>query len=205
MDDKVQELLSLDVDDVVERGKISKRKHRKRTAIITIICIAVVAVGYLPLTYQIGVFLANDQKFDKSYDFFLKLGEYRDSQENLEKLLIAQKFVNSAVYQSENQLRALLLQSNSDALFSYEWKTKTLVVSIKLDNISVSDVKNADSEAVKFYLYLFRQLDKTCKVLKDACAEEGYEVDCRTDIMGSDKKLLASSLNGEETFCCVDY
>ena len=149
--------------------------------------------------------------YDDAMEEFSKLGTYKDSQDNIQKIIEAKEFAESSCYQRQYELIENSFSSVSADIAVYlEWKTMTVVTQITLPeetNLTVEDLKSDTAKelgVLPVFLSFCHSADNACIVLKNASDEEGYSVNYRTEFTGYDGCPLYTTLNGEETFACID-
>lgn len=217
MDDKLKEMLDVDVSKIAEEGKKSNRSKLQKIIVFTVLAITIgiaVHFGLKESAYKKAYTLADEGNYTEAIVAFENLKGYRDSKKNAEKATLAEKFMDSTVRNTQSvQLskglsRYKTVFADVDFDTSFDWRTETFIIQISSDNLSKSDMEVTDeltSAILPSFMSLCHDIDKNSQSIQTACkVSGGYSVDCSIECIGTDGELLYSSLNGEEKTSCID-
>lgn len=217
MDDKLKEMLDVDVSKIAEEGKKNNRFKLQKIIVFTVLAVVIGIVAFLGLketAYRKALTLADEGNYAEAITAFENLKGYRDSKKNAEKATLAEKFMDSTVRNTQSvQLskglsRYKTIFADVDFDTSFDWRTETFIIQIFSDNLSKSDMEVTDeltSAILPSFMALCHDIDKNSQSIQTACkVSGGYSVDCSIECIGTDGELLYSSLNGEEKTSCID-
>lgn len=217
MDDKLKEMLDVDVSKIAEEGKKSNRSKLQKIIVFTVlaitICIAV-HFGLKESAYKKAYTLADEGNYAEAITAFENLKGYRSSKENAERVTHANNFMKSAVSHAQSEQLSKELSSYktvfTDINFdtSFDWRTEAFIIRVSSDNFSKSDMEVTDelaSAILPSFIALCHDIDRSSQSIQNACkVSGGYSVDCSIECIGTDGEILYSSLNGEEKISCID-
>jgi hypothetical protein len=214
MEERLKELLNTDIDEVVAQGKKSGNKRKKIVSIIAVIALIACVSGYFinrNEKYKNATLMADFGLYADAMDEFTKLGSYKDSQDNIQKIIVAKDFTESSCYQQQYKLiENSFSQVSADVVVYLEWRTMTVVTKITLPEetkLTAEDLKGDLAKEIGLlpvFLSFCHSADNVCTILQKSSGDEGYSVNYRTEFVGYDGDSLYSSLNGEECFSCID-
>lgn len=217
MDDKLKEMLDVDVSKIAEEGKKSNRSKLQKIIVVTVFAVVIGIAAYLGLketAYRKAFTLADEGNYTEAITAFENLKGYRSSKENAERVTHANNFMKSAVSHAQSEQLSKELSSfktvfpdiNFDT--SFDWSTETFIIRVSSDNFSKSDMEVADeltSVILPSFIALCHDIDRSSLSIQTDCkVSGGYSVDCSIECIGTDGEILYSSLNGEEKTSCID-
>ncbi len=217
MDDKLKEMLDVDVSKIAEEGKKSNRSKLQKIIVVTVLAVVIGIVAYLGLketAYRKALTLADEGNYAEAMTAFENLKGYRSSKENAERVTHANNFMKSAVSHAQSEQLSKELSSYktvfTDINFdtSFDWRTEAFIIRVSSDNFSKSDMEVTDelaSAILPSFIALCHDIDRSSQSIQNACkVSGGYSVDCSIECIGTDGEILYSSLNGEEKISCID-
>lgn len=217
MDDKLKEMLDVDVSKIAEDGKKSNRSKLQKIIVVTVLAVVIGIVAYLGLketAYRKALTLADEGNYAEAMTAFENLKGYRSSKENAERVTHANNFMKSAVSHAQSEQLSKELSSYktvfTDINFdtSFDWRTEAFIIRVSSDNFSKSDMEVTDelaSAILPSFIALCHDIDRSSQSIQNACkVSGGYSVDCSIECIGTDGEILYSSLNGEEKISCID-
>lgn len=216
MDDKLKEMLDVNIDDIEAKGK--KRRNKNKTILaIVLLAAAVVSVccywGFMTKKYENALSSANNGDYGTAISDFTALGNFKDSAENAEKARIAQDFISSGDYAAiieAMQPAVDSLNSNDAGTLDtfYEWETTTLVTRHTDKNalpvVNTKDLNSQEANVLSTFLMVSHAADNLSGATRNFLEEAGYSIDSRFEEVGSDGEVMYSSVNGTESYSCVD-
>ena len=216
MDDKLKEMIDVNIDDIEAKGK--KRGNKNKTILAVVLLVAaVVSVccywGFMTKKYENALSSANNGDYGTAISDFTALGNFKDSAENVEKARIAQDFISSGDYAAiieAMQPAVDSLNSNDAGTLDtfYEWETTTLVTRHTDKNalpvVNTKDLNSQEANVLSTFLMVSHAADNLSGATRNFLEEAGYSINSRFEEVGSDGEVVYSSVNGTESYSCVD-
>lgn len=216
MDDKLREMLDVNIDDIAAKGK--KSGNRNKTILVFVLLVVVVVSaccywGFMTKKYADALSAANNGDYGAAINGFTTLGNFRDSAENAEKVRIAQDFISSGDYAAiieAMQPAVDSLNSNDAGTLDtfYEWETITLVTRHTDKNtspvVNIENLSSQEANVLSTFLMVSHAADNLSGATRNFLKEAGYSIDSRFEEVGSDGEVMYSSVNGTESYSCVD-
>ena len=210
------ELLNVDLDAVVEKGKqIGKQKKKKIAVVVTIGTIFFIGIVTLSFwiharnvesLYQQAISELKSGSYEHAYSLFQQTDEYRDSRTYMEYLEIAIDFTTSTLYSDmEKTVLDELLEIDPGATFDYQVETQSVLVEKHALTILTEDLENISPEIFASWVSVCETADEMASKWYSVLIDHDYSINFSVKVLDdSGENLLYQTVNGKSTFNYVD-
>lgn len=202
-----QNLLSVDLNSIVTEGQKLQRKRRNALTLAVIVlafaCVISVVVYKMKVaqTYHAAITAQENGEYELAIDLFRGLGDYQNSQEELERTVTAIKIREAPVCEAlVSAVEELDMQIAVSLPAIYDLGESTITITTYLQDNAI-DFNNLTHSGYKKWTNICDFLKKITGAVEVAYLEEcGYDVKCEIILLDSFGNLLYSVKSGDETY-----